>query len=244
MNKELSNYFKHWEIYISQCSANSHLKLTELSNICQQTAALHSAAWGMSYFDMQKFNQAWVLSTMRFEIFDLPIWHENIQSETWIESLKGMRSIRDFEIKKGERVVARASSLWVVLNTEKRRPEPLAIPYDNLEQYPERKATTIPTGRIDLTKPAVKVAERKVVYSDLDIVGHANNVKYMEWCFDVMNREVFDKNQIQAMDLNYLKEIHFEDIVDIKMHSEEKFIYFYITREDAICFALRIELKS
>lgn len=244
MNRELSNYFKDWEIDIAQCSANSHLKLTELSNICQQTAALHSAAWGMSYFDMQKENQAWVLSTMRFEIFDLPIWHENIQSETWIESLKGMRSVRDFEIKKGDQLVAKASSLWVVLNTEKRRPEPLAIPYDNLEQFPKRKATTIPTSRIDLTKPAVKVADRKVVYSDLDIVGHANNVKYMEWCFDVMNREIFDKNLIQAIDLNYLKEIHFEDIVEIKSFSEGKFIYLYIIRDETICFALRIELKS
>ena len=244
MNKELSNYFKTWEINISQCSANSFIKLTELSNICQQTAAFHSAAWGMSYFDMQKFNQAWVLSSMRFEIFDLPIWHEEIISETWIESLKGMRSIRDFEIKKGNKTVARASSLWVVLNTEKRRPEPLAIPYDNLEQFPDRKATTNAAGKIDITLPAEKIAERIVVYSDLDIVGHANNVKYMEWCLDAIDRKYLDNNLIKAIDLNYIKEIHYQDVLQIKKHEENGLIYLYIFKDDTICFAMRLEIVN
>lgn len=243
MQKHLSNYFKDWEIYIDQCGPNSQLNLTELSNICQQTAAIHSELWGMSYFDMQKSNQAWVLSTMRFEILDTPKWHEIVTAETWIESLKGMRSVRDFEIKKDDTVLARASSLWVVLNTERRRPEPLAVPYDELIQYPERKATEIPTGKIDLNKDAKKCFSRKVAYSDLDIVGHANNVKYMEWSLDLLPIETILNNKIEAIDLNYIKEVHYQDNIDLYIYEEEHLIYFYIKRDDVTCFAMKLQIK-
>lgn len=243
MHKDLSNFYKNWEIYISQCYPNSLLKITELSNICQQVAALHSAAWGMSYTDMQKHHQAWVLSSMRFELFDMPKWHQTIQSETWIENLKGMRSIRNFEIKKDNQWVAKASSLWVVLNTERRRPEPLAIAYDNLQQYPDRKATSLSTSRIDLTLEAQTVGKRTVLYSDLDIVGHANNVKYMEWCLDTLDRDIIDNNRIKAIDLNYLKEIHYKDLIEIKRCEKNFFIYFYITKQDNIYFAMKLEIR-
>lgn len=244
MNQKQSNYIKDWEIYISQCGTNSQLKITELSNLCQQTAALHSASWGMSYFDMQKHNQAWVLSTMRIEIEnDLPKWHETIQTETWIESLAGMRSIRDFEITQNGKIIASASSLWVVLNTERRRPEPLAICHDELKQFPDRKATQIPTGKIDLTKNAKKVSSKEILYSDLDIVGHVNNVKYVEWCLDYLPKEWIEENRIQNIDLNYIKEVHYQDIVTVFLFQENEYIYFYVKRDESVCFAMKIELK-
>lgn len=243
MSQPLSKYTKDWEIYVSQCGTNSQLKITELSNLCQQTAALHSATWGMSYFDMQKQDQAWVLSSMRIEINELPKWHETVQVETWIESLIGMRSIRDFEITKNGKKMASASSLWVVLNTEKRRPEPLAVSYDALEQFPDKKATTIPTGRIDLTKNAEQIGTKKVLYSDLDIVGHVNNIKYVEWCLDYLPKEFIEQNRLQNIDLNYIKEVHYHDEVAVFLYQENEYIYFYIKRNDMICFALRIELK-
>lgn len=243
MSKKQSNYFKNWEIYVSQCGSHSRLNITELSNLFQQTAALHSASWGMSYFDMQKNHQAWVLSSMRIELEKLPGWHETVQIETWIESLKGMRSIRDFELQFQGKTVARASSLWVVLNTEKRRPEPLAIAYDDLEQFPERKATKIPAGRIDLTKPAQKIDTKTIFFSDLDIVGHVNNVKYMEWCLDTLPKEWLEENKLQNIDLNYIKEVHYQDEVAICKYQENDYIYFYVKRNNIICFAMRIELK-
>ena len=71
-----SIYTKKWEIFISQCSSNSSLRYTELSNLFQLTAAKHSDLGGMSYFEMQENNQAWVLSRMRLEIEHLPLWHD------------------------------------------------------------------------------------------------------------------------------------------------------------------------
>jgi hypothetical protein len=42
---------------------NGYLKYTDLCNILQLTAASHSDMGGISFSDMQEFNQAWVLSS-------------------------------------------------------------------------------------------------------------------------------------------------------------------------------------
>src|SRR5690606_14216277 len=136
------------------------------------------------------------------------------------------------------------SSLCVVLNTLRRRPEPLAIPYHDLIQYPDRKATTIPTGKIDLSKPAKTILTHQVKYSDLDIVGHVNNVKYMEWCLDSIDRELLDQNQIKAIHLNFLKENNYNDEIEIKRYNENSYIYFYITRNEEISFVMCIETSN
>jgi hypothetical protein len=52
---------------------NGYLKYTDLCNMLQLTAS-HSDMGGISFSDMQEFNQAWVLSKMRVEITELPKW--------------------------------------------------------------------------------------------------------------------------------------------------------------------------
>jgi len=81
-----------------QCYPNGYLKYTELCNILQLTAAAHSEIGGISFSDMQEFDQAWVLSKMRVEISRLPKWKDKITIKTWINSLENSRSNRCLEV--------------------------------------------------------------------------------------------------------------------------------------------------
>lgn len=239
-----SIYTQEWEIYISQCSTNSKLRYTELSNLFQLTAAKHSDLGGMSFFDMQKQHQAWVSSRMRFEIFDLPKWHEEVTITTWIESLDGVRSIRNLEMWQGSTKLAGASTLWVVLNTQKRRPEPIALSHDHLTKYPEKKATSIDYQKIDLNIPTQIVGKHQVKYSDLDVVNHVNHVKYLEWCLDFVDRSILDQNKIKAFEMNFIKELNDQDTVDIETAIWQNEQVFYIKNNNQVCFALHLYYSS
>ena len=57
-----SIFSKDWEINFTQCTPNGFLKYTDLCNMLQLTAATHSEIGGISFVDMQVFNQAWVMS--------------------------------------------------------------------------------------------------------------------------------------------------------------------------------------
>ena len=114
---------KDWEINFTQCTPNGFLKYTDLCNLIQLTAAAHSELGGISFSDMQEFNQAWVLSRMRVEIKELPKWKDVITINTWINSLENSRSVRAIEVVLNGNKIIGSETFWVVFNTKTRRPE-------------------------------------------------------------------------------------------------------------------------
>ena len=241
-DKFSSKYKGSCQVTIDKCSVNSKIRITDLLNLLQAVAGKHSDLGGMSYFDMQQKNQAWVLSSMRIEIENLPQWHETIEIETWIETLAGIKTIRDFDVFLNDEKIIGGNSLWVVLNTEKRRPEAIEISHDHLEKYPEKKATLQKFSKIDLSQNAELVSHHKVVFSDLDALNHVNNVKYIEWCLDCLPIDILEKKLIKAIDINYLKEVTFNQKAAIYSSINEKEIYFYINLDEIVCFAMKLEL--
>ena len=242
--KDFTSIFsKDWKINFMQCTPNGYLKHTELCNILQLTAASHSEIGGISFVDMQAFHQAWVLSRMRLEITALPKWKDVVTVKTWINTLENSRSVRAFEMHVNGKKMIGAETFWAVFNTKIRRPEALALQYDHFELYPEKKATVITFSKINSTENKEVVFEKKVVLSDLDIVNHVNNVKYLEWCLDYVDEKIILNHGIESLEMNFLKELSLGDSVVIHESLLEKENIFSITKEDKLCFALQLNLK-
>ena len=238
-----SVFTKNWEINFTQCMPNSYLKYTDLCNILQLTAAAHSEIGGISFSDMQKFNQAWVLSRMRVEIMEMPKWKDIVSVKTWINTLENSRSVRALEMYVNDKKIIGCETFWVVFNTEIRRPEALALPYEHFELYPEQKATQETFSKINLNNKTEMLFERTVVLSDLDIVNHVNNVKYLEWCLDFVEDEIILNQKIESFEMNFLKELSIKDKVIIHENFTNAALIFSITKEDKNCFALQINIQ-
>lgn len=234
---------KDWEINFTQCAPNGNLKYTELCNILQMTAAAHSEVGGISFTDMQEYNQAWVLSRMRVEVSELPQWRDVVTVKTWINSLENSRSVRALEMYVNGKKIVGSETFWAVFNTEIRRPEALALPYEHFELFPDNKATKETFSKISLNQDKEMVFQKTVRLSDLDIVNHANNVKYLEWCLDLVDETKILNQKIESFEMNFMKELSLKDEVVIHEKSEENTTIFSITKEDKSCFALQLNWK-
>ncbi|WP_313807522.1 acyl-[acyl-carrier-protein] thioesterase [Flavobacterium sp.] len=235
-----SVYSHESEINFTQCGPNGKLKYVDLCNLLQLTAAEHSILGGLSFFDMQQHHQAWVLSRIRIEIIgDLPQWQDKVVVKTWIENLEGNKSIRNIEMYLNDVKIVGATTFWAVFNTQLRKSEPLALPHEHFEKYPEHHATSKSFSRINVLQETEKITERTVVLSDLDIVNHVNNTKYLEWCLDTLNPKTILKQGFKSLEMNFLRELNFGDAVAI--HCNESNEFFIITKDDKVCFALVLE---
>ncbi|MCA5005335.1 acyl-[acyl-carrier-protein] thioesterase [Sphingobacterium bovistauri] len=239
-----SIHHKTWEVYFSQCYPNGALKLPELTNILQLTAAEHADLGGVGFDDLSQYDQSWVMNRMRVEIGDLPRFSEEIEVKTWIEELKGFKSTRNFEVSRGGKKLIGISSLWAVFNMKKRRPD--ALPFDTsyVEQFPEMHATEIGNQRIDLDFEVSEIYHQKVQFSDLDIVNHVNNTKYLEWCINHIQPNLILENKVKAIDLNFIKELSLGDEIIIQMGEFENKIGFKILKGEQICFACVFEVEN
>ena len=239
-----SSVYEHqWTVNFTQCAPNGYLTYVSLCNLLQLTAAEHSILGGLSFNDMQKFDQAWVLSRIRVEITELPKWQDTITTKTWIESLQDGTSIRNIEMYLNGKKIVGASTLWVVLNTKLRKAEALALSHDHFEKFPERHATLLPSARINFLRETEVVAQRTVALSDLDIVNHANNVKYFEWCLDTMPFKPILNQELKSFEMNFLRELNWGDAVQINAAADDKAEFFTISKEGKICFALQMHWK-
>jgi medium-chain acyl-[acyl-carrier-protein] hydrolase len=238
-----SIFSKDWEINFTQCLPNGYLKYTDLCNILQLTAAAHSEVGGISFSDMQEFNQAWVLSRMRVEITDLPKWKDVVTVKTWINTLENSRSVRALELYVNGNKMVGCETFWAVFNTKIRRPEALALPFEHFELYPEQKATYNPFSKINFNNENEMVFEKIVALSDLDIVNHVNNVKYLEWCMDFLDVKLIYNQKIESFEMNFLKELSLKDKVSIHENLNTSSMIFSITKDDKTCFALQLNMK-
>jgi acyl-ACP thioesterase len=222
---------------------NGYLKYTELCNLLQLTAAAHSEIGGISFSDMQEFNQAWVLSRMRVEITELPKWKDIVTVKTWINTLENSRSVRALELYVNGKKIVGSETFWAVFNTKTRRPEALALPFEHFVLYPENKATEKTFSKININHDTEIVFEKTVSLSDLDIVNHVNNVKYLEWCLDFVEEKLILNQKIKSFEMNFLKELSLKDQVVIHENLSDEAMIFSITKEDKTCFALQLNLE-
>jgi acyl-ACP thioesterase len=244
ISKEFTSILtKDWEINFLQCYPNGYLKYTDLCNLLQLTAGVHAELGGISFSDMQEHHQAWVLSRMRVEIKRLPKWRDVITVKTWINSLENSRSIRCLELYDGDEKIVGCETFWAVFNTQTRRPENLSLQHEHFEKYPNDKATEIQFSKIDTSIDKTFVAEKTILISDLDIVNHANSVKYLEWCLDYVEPKLLLNQKIESFEMNYLKEVSLEDTITIEKSHLEKPMVFTVNSNNKTCFALQLNFK-
>ena len=178
-------------------------------DLAQEAAGLHAVQLGFGYDDLIKRQEAWVLSRVNVKFIDAPLWRDEVTLTTWHKGLNRLFFLRDFVItdKQGrERIKATSSWLVLDLNTRSMVRDPQLLEEGTIctENAIEQPADRI---RMPRDVEAEPVLEHVVGYSDVDIVGHANNAMYMRWAMDAVDFEIASKQPVKEYTINFNHEI-------------------------------------
>ena len=152
---------------------------------------------------------AWVLSRMHFHFGNPPKWRDDVTLYTWHKGADGLFYLRDFFLQDadGNRLVTCTSS-WVVIDERTRRlvrPEELQdkLSTGDVDDAIAERAPKVVMPRGAEPEPA---GEHTVVYSDVDIIGHTNNARYMVWAMDSIDYETASACRVKDVYINFNKE--------------------------------------
>ena len=101
------------------------------------------------------------------------------------------------------------TSSWVVIDEQTRRlvrPEELQHLLEvgrGLEDAIGERAPKVAMPRGAEPEPA---GAHTVVYSDIDIIGHTNNVRYLVWAMDCLDYETVSARRVRDVYINFNKE--------------------------------------
>ena len=66
----------------------------------------------------------------------------------------------------------------------------------------------------------VVAAEHRVVYSDIDFNRHMNTMRYIDIMCDVMPIETLERMQSMRLDLNFMREARYGDVLTLRMDGD------------------------
>jgi medium-chain acyl-[acyl-carrier-protein] hydrolase len=215
----IHTYSQSFQISSFDLNPNATARLTSIANYLQEMAYQHAKRLEWGFHDLEKKNVAWVLSRFHLKLYQLPGWDDTITIETWPRGVDRLFAIRDFKItnKSGD-LIGDATSYWLIVDINTHRPTRIT---EDIIKIVTREETVFnaKSEKLEISGELSEVYKRKVSFSDLDIVGHVNNVKYMEWCMDAIPLEIHLNHELAELEINFLHEAKYGEEIQLN-HSE------------------------
>ena len=185
-----------------------HLTIGVLGNHLLNVAGFHSHDRGFGIDRLNKEHYTWVLSRLALEMYDLPMQYESFTIETWVENVYRLFTDRNFAVLNKEgKAIAYARSVWAMIDTETRKPVDLMAIHDgDIAGYICDKDCPIDKpSRIKVNRKE-PVAILPVKYSDMDINGHVNSIRYIEHILDLFPVDAFKEKRVRRFEMAYVAE--------------------------------------
>ncbi|MCQ2604027.1 MAG: thioesterase [Spirochaetia bacterium] len=189
---------------------------SSLFAIMQELGSAHADILGVGYSRISAMNITWVLVRTSLEMKRYPASGEKMTVRTWPGPERRMLFPRYylFEDKDGN-ILGTASTLWALMDMTARN---IVVPSSkNISvDIPAENPCQIPLpGKIYQPEGETAVSSLTPKYTDLDINGHVNNTKYVDWLTDMIPLEIHRNGFLSKISVNYSKEIRAEDTVTL-----------------------------
>lgn len=189
--------------------------LSSICNFLQEGASMHAAHAGFGYEFMMANNQVWVLARQKVIIDAYPVWNDQLKLKTWSRGKEGIFYVRDFVIEnEKQETIIKATTSWAAINLKTRRPEVVEGLENGLKSLKEKVAIDGKLNKLPELENSEFTRKRKIEYSDIDLVYHVNNVKYIELIMNSFPLKTHKKKKVRTLEINYLGEAKYgEDVL-------------------------------
>jgi len=212
---------KEYLIKSYECDRNNALRLITLMNIFQDIAGTHAYKMGVGIDFMIENKMAWVSSAYHIKINDLPKMHEKVRVFTWPAAENKISAVREFQmINKAGDVLVNASSQWVLLGLEKKRPLVLREALPDYQIFPERVLESDFPKIEDIvnTDSETKFVAR---FDDIDLNNHVNNAVYALWASEGVTPDFRLKHSLEELEIAFKRETRFGEKVMVKTEMKD-----------------------
>lgn len=174
----------------------------------QETATRAAIALQVSREEMLvRYHAFWMMARIWYRL-DSPLrWDQQVTVRTWHRGDKGVSMYRDFDLLQDGRQVGEAVSVWVLADADTRGLMRLgrAVELEGTDGGALCKERTL--GKLRIPCPLEPVHTRQIYYSDADVNGHMNNVRYADLACDALELETLGRGSfVSQLQIGYLAE--------------------------------------
>lgn len=243
----MSEFQNQWKwsknVYFFETNKSGKLRLNLLSAYLQEIAWMHAEHLGFSAGKLAESNGFWVLTRMMIDVEKMPRWKDQLTIVTWPRQATGFFANRDFLIRKGDKPLIRATSSYVILHTENRRPVPPDFSHLGEGFFKPEKAIEDEIPKVHQPKsPPVLTQTVSPKPDEIDFNQHVNNTVYLNWCSNAISASDIAIPSSFRIVLNFTGEVFPEDLVLCELYQNKGSVVFTVNKESSGKIAFTGEL--
>ena len=222
---------KHSEFYrvgFHDTDASGNMSAAAALRYMQETAYLHLHKYGPTPKELTDSGRGFILSRIALSFYSPLRAYEEFEVQTWTCESKGYSFLRCYRILREGVIVAEGSSVWALMDFERRRPVRVDDFSYNFEDD-EPLDLDVPKS-IKLPETTRLVGEHTVSYSDADTNGHMTNTRYPELICNFLPD--MKGKRVSNLAINFLGEAPIETTLKVYFAKYDDVSYIRTLRPD------------
>lgn len=216
---------KIFEVRTCNSDSTGALSLADLLIQMQEVGGDDSHNLGFGKDKVFDRGYRWVISRTSAKVLRMPKYGETVEIITVAEPNKMFFYPRFTALRSldGE-LLMESETIWAIIDFETRKPmlpKTTGIIINASEEIQKELAVESKIPLIETTESL----DRLVLFSDIDINGHMNNAKYVEWAYDLLGSEYLKGKRLADFRLSYHTEAKEGEIITQKFSKKEKELY-------------------
>lgn len=204
----LKTYKEELILRTCQCDLKGQWRPSAILETMQEVAGTHSELLGAGRNALIQQGVVWILTRVEVVMDRYPKIGERISVETFPMTVRRWFLPRYFIFRdEAGNEIGRAGSLWALLDIHSRK---MVAPDDVKKLMPDNSDLLAPLGlpaTVSEVSGTLSVQDFLPVYTDLDVNGHVNNTRYMDWCCNALGIDTMDAYCLGRFAINYDAEL-------------------------------------
>ena len=200
-------------IFVKKCTVPANavdcfdrMKPSYILSLAQDIAGDHCVLLGTNREALEEHRLFWAVIRQRVQITRLPHSRETITLETWpMPTTRTAYPRATVAYDEAGKELFRCISLWVLMDLDTRAmilPGKSGITVEGVLRGSELAAP----GSL-APKAMDHSAERIVRFTELDVNGHMNNCRYLDWVDDLTDSTFHAEHPVREFSISYLSEV-------------------------------------
>ena len=206
-----------FKVYPFHTDFQGKLSMSVLGNHLLNCSENHAVNRGFGEMAKNGTVYRWVLSRLVIEMFEMPKNGDKFFIDTWISNVYLYFTDRNYRITDSEgKAIGYAKAVWAMIDQADRKQKDLhELHGTTIDQYIDEE-TECPIAKASRVKPLAEDTYTKSIdteYSDIDLNGHVNSIKYIEHILNLFNLEHYKQMSVKRFEIAYMAESYYGDVL-------------------------------
>lgn len=208
----MSKYEVNFTVNNFECNKFGLLSEVNFLKFLGESALIHSDSCSLEEKLNQNKNTAWMIQKWKVEINKYPKALDNIEIKTWSSDTYKFYASREYEVYLAKDKIAKASSVWLYIDLDRRMPTRIPKKFKELFALEENRIfEDYANLDYDISDFKEVAYEEIVKREDIDYNNHVNNAVYFKWMIESIEDKYYEEYILKDVEILYKKETMYKD---------------------------------